>query len=125
MEVAAATVEATAASNLFWELVSPGISSTDSDPSSLRRVIVKGFAASAAVLPGTAGAVVFAVGAVAGAGAFAGASPDCSCLLQPPKSSATPSANNGMARSCISVFLARKTQDFECPRERGAWRWSA
>src|ERR1700732_3050483 len=52
VEVAAATVEATAASSLFCKPVSPGVSSTVSEPSSFKRVIVSGLPVSAAVFAG-------------------------------------------------------------------------
>ena len=58
LDVAAATVEATAASNGLCAPLSPAFSSTVSDPSSFRRVIVEGCPASAADLLGAVAAVL-------------------------------------------------------------------
>src|SRR6201996_7780273 len=121
LDVAAATVEATAASNLFCAPVSPGVSSTDSEPSSLRRVTVRGFDASSAVLPGTAAAVLLTAGGVAGPGALAGASPDGSCLPQALNASSVTANHRGSARNRIIESLADTKQDYGCLRERASW----
>ncbi len=58
--------------------------------------MVNGLPASAAVLPGAVAAVLFTAGAAAGAGAFAGASPDGSCL--PHAVNASANANRDQQR---------------------------